>query len=58
MMTSLYEKFRKAKDIFLSDLQVSSKSKATHDKYGFVLRLFDEWLSRADTYKDEAEVTR
>lgn len=37
--------YETAESAFLADLRVSSKSTATYEKYSFVLRLFDEWMT-------------
>ena len=57
---TLYKKFTKAKAAFLADLQVSSKSKNTHEKYSYVLKMFDEWLAQrelVETNTEQTEVT-
>lgn len=49
----LYERFNAAKSAFLTDLQISSQSAATYEKYEMVLREFATWL-----FSNDAEQSR
>ena len=48
MIKTLKERFSEARDTYLADIKISSKSEHTHEKYLLVLNHFQRWMDGAE----------